>query len=202
MSLKRHPNPSQKENTMNEGTNFRQTGGFSFDFIRGEPSMYLAATDEGTIHRCSKSYAEQYLESYYGHDGPVYKVRSNPFWSDVFLTCSADWTSKLWNWREENYKYSFKSLDLFDEVLDIEWNPNCSTLFASVCKDGRLELWDLAKNNMLDPFASDKPKDSFASPKTMVRFCNGAPVLIAGDMAGDTNIYRLHGKNKEIAFYI
>ena len=193
MKLKRHPNPAQKETNANEGTNFRQAGGFSFDFIRGEPSMYLAATDEGTVHRCSKSYAEQYLESYYGHDGPVYKVRSNPFWSDIFLTCSADWSSKLWNWREEEYKYSFKSLDLFDEVLDIEWNPNCSTLFASVCKDGRLELWDLSKNNMLDPFAFDKPKEGFASPKTMVRFCNGAPIVITGDMAGDTNIYRLHG---------
>ena len=179
MKLKRHPNPAQKETNTNEGTNFRQAGGFSFD--------------EGTVHRCSKSYAEQYLESYYGHDGPVYKVRSNPFWSDIFLTCSADWSSKLWNWREEEYKYSFKSLDLFDEVLDIEWNPNCSTLFASVCKDGRLELWDLSKNNMLDPFAFDKPKETIASPKTMVRFCNGSPIVITGDMAGDTNIYRLHG---------
>jgi dynein intermediate chain 4, axonemal len=116
MMLKRNQNPALKDPNSNEGTNFRQAGGFSFDFIKGEPSMYLAATDEGTVHRCSKSYAEQYLESYYGHDGPVYKVRSNPFWSDIFLTCSADWSSKLWNWREENYKYSFKSLDLFDEV--------------------------------------------------------------------------------------
>ena len=48
-------------------------------------------------------------------------------------------------------------MDLFDEVMDIEWSPNTSTLFASVCKDGRLELWDLEKNNMLDPFAYIKP---------------------------------------------
>eukprot|EP00828_Plagiopyla_frontata_P044286 TRINITY_DN718_c0_g1_i4.p1 TRINITY_DN718_c0_g1~~TRINITY_DN718_c0_g1_i4.p1 ORF type:complete len:155 (-),score=22.37 TRINITY_DN718_c0_g1_i4:74-538(-) len=48
--------------------------GFSFDFIRGESNMYLASTEEGSIHKCSKSYAEQYLESYFGHTGPVYKL--------------------------------------------------------------------------------------------------------------------------------
>ncbi|MFO0131359.1 MAG: WD40 repeat domain-containing protein [bacterium] len=41
---------------------------------------------------------------------------------------------------------------MFDEINDIEWSPLCSTLFASVAKDGRLELWDLKKMNMLDPF--------------------------------------------------
>lgn len=81
---------------------------------------------------------------------------------------------------------------MFDEVMDIEWSPHCSTLFSSVGKDGRLELWDLTKNNMLDPFAYDKPKEGehFAS-KTTVSFCKGAPVIVTGDVAGDVNVYRL-----------
>ena len=33
--------------------------------------------------------------------GAIYKVRCNPFWSDIFLTCSADWSCKLWNWKSE-----------------------------------------------------------------------------------------------------
>ena len=80
---------------MNESVNFRQAAGFSFDFIKGESGMYLAATEEATIHRCSRSYTETYLESYFGHSGPIYKIRCNPFWSNLFLTCSADWTIKL-----------------------------------------------------------------------------------------------------------
>ena len=36
--------------------------------------------------------------------------------------------------------------------MDIDWSPNCSTLFSLVAKDGRLEIWDLKKKNMLDPF--------------------------------------------------
>ena len=57
-----------------------------------------------------------------------------------------------------------------------------------------MELWDLAKNNMLDPFAFDKPKENIlVPPKTMVRFCEGAPIIVTGDMGGETRIYRLHG---------
>ena len=78
-------------------------------------------------------------------------MRCNQFFPDVFVTCSADWTCKLWNWRRDQPLASFQSLDFSDEVNDIEWSPFNSTVFASACKDGRLELWDLTKKNMLDP---------------------------------------------------
>lgn len=68
MNLKRSANPQNKD-IPNEGINFRQTAGFSLDFLKGESSMYLVATEDGAIHRCSKSYSEQYLDSYHGHSG-------------------------------------------------------------------------------------------------------------------------------------
>jgi WD40 repeat protein len=86
--------------------------------------MYLATTEEGVIYRCSKSYTQQYLEIYSGHNGPIYKVRANPFFYDIFLTCSSDWSCKLWNWRRDCPLNSFQSLDLYDEVIDIEWSPS------------------------------------------------------------------------------
>lgn len=122
------------------------------------------------------------MDSYFGHTGPVYRVRCNPFFSDIFLSCSADWTCKLWNWKHDKEEANFLSLDLVNEVMDIDWNPHCSTLFANVCKDGRLELWDLEKNNMLDPFYKIVPSPTELWPaKTMVRFCEGAPIIITGD---------------------
>ncbi len=104
--------------------NFRFASGLSFEFLKGESSMYLATTEEGVIYRCSKSYTQQYLQIYSGHNGPIYKVRANPFFYDIFLTCSADWSCKLWNWRKDTPLNSFQSLDLYDEVIDIEWSPN------------------------------------------------------------------------------
>ena len=54
--------------------------------------MYLAGTEEGLIHKCSCSYNEQFLDTYTGHTGPLYKVKWSPFAPDVFLSCSADWS--------------------------------------------------------------------------------------------------------------
>jgi len=72
MNMKKIGNPSQREDNM-EGINFRNTAGFSFDFLKNEGSVYLASTEDGTIHRCSKSYNEQYLENYFGHKGKYMK---------------------------------------------------------------------------------------------------------------------------------
>ena len=49
---------------------------------------------------------------------------------------------------------------------------------------------------MLDPLAYDKPKlgETYAS-KTMINFSPGAPIICTGDVAGDINVYRIHGKN-------
>lgn len=98
--LNRNSNPFMKEES-SDAINFRFTTGFSFDFIKNDTIFYFVATEDGIIHRCSKSYKDQYLRSYYGHTGPVYKVRCNPFWSNIFISCSADWTCRIWNWEEE-----------------------------------------------------------------------------------------------------
>jgi hypothetical protein len=139
MLLKRVASSNKKDSV--ENMNFRFASGLSFEFLKGESSMYLATTEEGVIYRCSKSYTQQSLETYMGHNGPIYKVRANPFFHDIFLSCSSDWSCKLWNWRQDQPLYTFQSLDLTDEVIDIEWSPLEATVFASVCKDGRLELW-------------------------------------------------------------
>jgi hypothetical protein len=48
---------------------------------------------------------------------------------------------------------------------------------------------------MLDPICIAKGNTSTedkTAPKTMVRFCHGAPVLITGDVAGDVTVFRLN----------
>lgn len=101
MQLKRQHNYSTKEGS-NKDFNFRRTIGFSFDFIPdvAYANSYLAVTEDGNIHLCSKTYTEQVLKQYTGHQGPVYKVRCNPFVGEIFLTCSADWSCKLWNLKD------------------------------------------------------------------------------------------------------
>lgn len=169
--------------------NFRYSGGFSFDFNKKDPNIYLISTEDGAIHKCSKSYKEQYIESYLSHSGPVYKVRNNPFHPEVFISCSADWSVRVWNSKYESPLFVLKSLDLFDEVLDVKWNPFCSTSFASACKDGRVEIWDLAIKN-LDPIFT-LPSDQ--KMKTCLEFSSVNPVITLGNDSGELETYRIYG---------
>ena len=61
-----------------------------------------------------------------------YTVRWNPFHPRVFLTCSADWTVKLW---EMGTSQPIMTFDLMTPVADIAWAPYSSTVFAVITSD-------------------------------------------------------------------
>eukprot|EP00903_Cladosiphon_okamuranus_P013687 g12746.t1 len=139
-----------------EGVISRQASGLSFDFSPGDGATYFAGTEDGLIHKCSVSYNEQYLDTYHGHTGPVYRIRCSPFCDRLFLSASADWTVRLWEERQTAPLHTLRSVDLWDVVNDVAWSLTCSTVFASVTGDGRVQLWDLA-HSTLDPIVSTDP---------------------------------------------
>lgn len=74
--------------------------------------------------------------------------------SDLFLTCSVDWTVKLWRARSLAKTsvtatqatsvgpiYSFEEAD--DYVYDVKWHPAHPALFGAVDGSGRFDLWNL-----------------------------------------------------------
>lgn len=65
----------------------------------------------------------------------VYALRWNPFHPRVFISCSADWTVKIW---DHNYSYPILSFDLGNAVGDVCWAPYSSTVFAAVTSDGKV----------------------------------------------------------------
>ena len=208
MPLKRIANPYLGANCVykhKEGIVFRKSSGFCIDFPRHDPSTYLVGTEDGLVHRCSTSYNEQYLDTYYGHSGPVYRVRCNPFMSHAFLTCSADWTMKLWTTKPppghppETPLLTFQSTDLYASVNDVIWAPQNSTSFAAAMDDGRIELWDLAEKP-LDPIVVHYPQeDKPQRRRTCVRFSPNSPVLVAGDDQGSVDVMRMYNTNQ--AYY-
>lgn len=175
------PNPKQK--AQGDTINFRFSAGLSIDFLLNDSNIFFISTEDNTIHKCSKSYKEQYLQNYYGHKGAIYKIRLNPHCQEYFLTCSADWNCKLWNWKEKNCLLTFKNLDLKDEVLDIEWSPFCSTMFGLVAQDGRFEIWDFAKKS-LDPIFVELSSSSENASKNCIKFNRVVPVVLTGDNSG------------------
>lgn len=56
-----------------------QTSGvMALGFEPADSNNYLVGTDDGSIHGCSCSYSEQYVNTYEGHSGPVYNVHWSP----------------------------------------------------------------------------------------------------------------------------
>ncbi|KAJ3120629.1 WD repeat-containing protein 78 [Nowakowskiella sp. JEL0407] len=170
----------------------RQTGGLCFDFNPADSNVYLVGTEEGHIHRCSCSYNEQYLFTYAGHTGPVYKTKWSPFLNRVFLSCSSDWTVRLWEQDSEEEVFKFQSGR--DSITDIAWNPWCSTIFGCVAADGRMEIWDL-QFSVLDPVILHTVLDRSL---TSIIFSSQTSAVLIGDDTGVVSVYKL---KKSVPFY-
>ena len=110
-------------------------GGCCFDFNPTSEHLFIVGTEEGRIHKCSKAYSGQYLMTYEGHHMAVYAVKWNPYHPRVFLSCSADWTVKIW---DHNIPVPVMTFDLANAVGDIAWAPYSSTVFAAATSDGKV----------------------------------------------------------------
>ena len=191
MRLKRISHSGTKGNSKNEAFISRRSSGMCLDFSHKDSSMYIAGTEDGTIHKCSCSYAEQYLESFFGHTGPVYQVAWSPYSPSLFLSCSADWTIRLWS---EDQSAALLTLQSGNEsVSDIAWLPLNSTVFGAVTGSGKLEIWDV-NESILKPQVTH----SFASTGVGVSlskllFSQTAPVVVCGGSDGAVHVLRHRG---------
>lgn len=160
-------------------------GGCCFSFNRHNEHLFIVGTEEGKIHKCSKAYSGQYLETYQGHHMAVYALKWNPFHPRVFISCSADWTVKIW---DHNLAHPVCSFDLGNAVGDVAWAPYSSTVFAAVTSDGKVHVFDLAENKH-EPLCEQKVVKR--AKLTHVSFNQRDPILIVGDDRGGVNSLKL-----------
>ncbi|KAF1318017.1 hypothetical protein FI667_g14288, partial [Globisporangium splendens] len=173
MTLKRVANPLLGSPNHADGVISRQGSGHCVDFAKNDPSVYYVGTKDGLIHKCSVSYNEQYLQTYFGHTGPVYQLLVSPFSSDVFLSCSGDWNVKLWLQTEPKGVLNFRAVDLAHAVHSISWCPSDATVFGAVTEGGRIEIWDLYAST-LDPIITHFPKKAALSTASSAATSNGS----------------------------
>lgn len=160
-------------------------GGCCFDFNKNNEHLFIVGTEEGKIHKCSKAYSGQYLETYDGHHMAVYAVHWNPFHPNIFISCSADWTVKLW---DHDIPYPIMSFDLSNAVGDVFWSPYSSTVFAAVTSDGKVHVFDLAENKHEQLCEQKVVK---RAKLTHICFNQRDPIVIVGDDRGGVNSLKL-----------
>uniref|UniRef100_A0A8D3E9I2 Dynein axonemal intermediate chain 1 n=1 Tax=Scophthalmus maximus TaxID=52904 RepID=A0A8D3E9I2_SCOMX len=169
---------------MSEGTEGSQQPiiacGTAFDFHKEIDYLFLVGTGEGKIHKCSKTYSSHFLETYVAHSMAVDAVKWNHFHPKVFISCSSDWTIKIWDHTINTPIFTF---DLNAAVGDVSWSPYSSTVFSAVTIDGTVHVFDLNINKyeaICQPAVMAKKKGKL----TRVEFNPIHPIIIVGDDRG------------------
>ena len=170
----------------------RQSGGMCFDVNWEDTLTYVVGTEDGTVHRCTKSQNENFLLDYAPHAEPVYRVRWSPFNYEYFITCSADWTSRLYHWDRSDYLHKFDS-SRQDAVHDVCWSPRNCTIFGAATAQGNVDIWDLA--DPLQPKANLKLENR--SLNCLLFAEQDSPLLTVGDNDGDVTVIKLSGSEFE-----
>ncbi|XP_030367205.1 dynein intermediate chain 1, axonemal isoform X2 [Strigops habroptila] len=164
-----------------EGLQLKTLGcGTSFDFHKKIDYLFLVGTEEGKIYKCSKCYSSQFLDVFEAHHMAVDSVSWNPYHSKVFISCSSDWTVKIW---DHTIKTPMFVYDLNSGVGDVAWAPYSSTVFAAVTTDSKAHVFDLSINKyeaLCTQLVVTKKKNKI----THVQFNPVYPVVIIGDQQG------------------
>ncbi|XP_069498048.1 dynein axonemal intermediate chain 4 isoform X1 [Ambystoma mexicanum] len=176
--------PQEREKKI-EAFIFRRAPGMCFDFHPKEANIYLAGTEEGHIHKCSCSYNEQFLDTYRGHKGPIYRLAWSPFCHDVFLSCSADWSISLW--RQDLLRPILSFSSTTTAVFDIMWSPYSAVVFGAV-NESRVEIWDLHVST-LEPVVVNVPNPGVMY--TSILFAKNTNCVLISDSDGHVSVYEM-----------
>ncbi|CAN0344187.1 unnamed protein product [Bubo scandiacus] len=171
-----------------EGLQLQTLGcGTSFDFHKKLDNLFLVGTEEGKIYKCSKCYSSQFLDVFEAHHMAVDSVSWNPYHLKVFISCSSDWTVKIW---DHTIKTPMFIYDLNSAVGDVAWSPYSSTVFAAVTTDGKAHVFDLSINKyeaLCTQLVVAKKKNKI----THIQFNPVYPVVIIGDERGHVTSLKL-----------
>lgn len=157
-----------------------------FDFSPKDASTYILGTESGLLHRCSCSIGEHFLNSYLGHDAPVYQVQWSPHLNQIFISASADWTVKLWHEKIFSPTIVFRTGD--KHITGVCWAPNNSTVFACAALNGSIQVWDITKST-LEPIRSKKSYGNIAC----LAFARDSSNVAAGHEDGTVSTFHISG---------
>eukprot|EP00918_Siedleckia_nematoides_P049891 GHVU01109260.1.p1 GENE.GHVU01109260.1~~GHVU01109260.1.p1 ORF type:complete len:711 (+),score=130.97 GHVU01109260.1:17-2149(+) len=164
-------------------------GGTAFDFHKEKDYNFLVGTEEGKVHSCSKNYSSQFLETYSAHHMAVYRVAWNCFHSNIFITCSADWSVKIWDASSKSSEPVF-TFDLNSSVGDVSWAPYSSTVFAAVTADGKVHVFDL-NTNKYEAICEQTVVAKKKTKLTHIAFNPSDAIVVVGDDRGHVTSLKL-----------
>ncbi|XP_046418280.1 dynein axonemal intermediate chain 4-like [Neodiprion fabricii] len=153
----------------------------------GLPMIYFVGSDEGCIHRCSTTYLQQHIDSFRAHNGPIYAIEFSPFCSKIFLTCGADWCTRIW---ADGINEPLITLSTqMACVQKAAWSPKISTVVATIVNN-QIDVWDIRRKSYT---AASSTTCDTQGRLLLLEFTANGNQLVAGDSLGTIFIYNLEG---------
>ncbi|XP_076233372.1 dynein axonemal intermediate chain 4 [Calliopsis andreniformis] len=158
--------------------------------LRRHPNLstiYFVGSNEGCIYKCSTNYLYQHIDSFLAHDGPVYSMIFSPFCPKIFLTCGADWCTRIW---AEGITEPLITLSTTMAcVRYAAWSPVHSTIIATVTSN-EISIWDIRRKTYTSTSVTVSPSNARF---VMIDFTSDGNQLVAADVEGAVYIYNLEG---------
>jgi len=155
-------------------------------------NSFILGCDESDIYNIrvdEKNY--DFIDSYKGSKGPVFCVAPHPplpdnanKFSDLFLSCGADWTTKLWSMSQsEQPLLTFNQSK--DYVYSAKWHPINPSIFATGDGSGYIDLYDLNRDLEIPTFRYD-----LKTAVNKLAWSYDGKKLAAGDINGHIAIFQ------------
>ncbi|OAF66873.1 Axonemal dynein intermediate chain 1 [Intoshia linei] len=164
-------------------------GGFTFDFHPQKDYKYIVGSRKGKLYLCCKLYSSRFLKIFNAHTMTIYRVTWNKYNTDLFITCSADWTICIWNQNSTDDEPLF-TFDVGASVEDVCWAPYSSTVFAAVTIEGVAIVYDIAVNKY-DYICKQTITTKKKTKLTKISFNPVYPIIIVGDDRGHISCLKL-----------
>ncbi|CAE1288943.1 DNAI1 [Acanthosepion pharaonis] len=163
--------------------------GITLDFHDTNNQIYLLGTEMGHAYVCSRVHSTESLQTFDAHYSSVYKIAWNRFHPKIFITCSEDWTVKIWE-NEGTIRKPLLVFDLGSQVYDVQWAPFSSTVFAAVTAKGQVYVYDLAIDKS-EPLCVQVVIFLKKTRLMHLAFNPSHPVILVGDDRGDVTCLKL-----------
>lgn len=164
--------------------------------MKSDDSLIMAGSADGYLHFFSfsrSSMIETDIFSFRSHSAPIQHIDVSPFLDDIILTCSSDWTIKLWKICEKERELinicTFQSQNVTEKINCVRWCPFNATVFVSVCGGGIIQVWDLSVS-LTDPLFSRRCHSNF--DVSSVLFSDKSPILVAASENGVIEVFSIH----------
>ncbi len=145
--------------------------------------IFESKIDLRALYPCPSVFA------YESHSGPVYSIKSSPFQRNIFVTCSADGSIRLYDQQQRGYLLQIEP-EVTCEVLSVDWSPVRPTAFMATISTGEGFMYDV-RHNRSAPIV--KVAASSKVGATSVKFNGRLTGFVAtGYESGSVNVYKLN----------